>query len=153
MARNLQGGSDELATERIRTTLSSVGKKKEEVDCQELETLAPLHEQRVCFILIICNPCTAKMFFFMYKKWYSLYDKVYTKANLLRSFQQVKRNGGGAGIDGQTLEEFFSESPVLSEPITRRIIKQNLCTASGKTSVYTQSRREQTPIRNTDHTR
>ena len=42
----------------------------------------------------------------MHSKWYSLYDKVYAKANLRRSFQQVKRNGGIAGIDGQSIEDF-----------------------------------------------
>lgn len=42
----------------------------------------------------------------MHKKWYSLYDKVYSMANLEKSFTQVKRNGGAPGIDGQSLSDF-----------------------------------------------
>jgi len=42
----------------------------------------------------------------MQKKWYSLYDKVYSMANLSKSFTQVKRNGGVAGIDRQSLKDF-----------------------------------------------
>ena len=42
----------------------------------------------------------------MHKQWYSLYDKVYSMANLTKSFTQVKRNGGAPGIDGQSLSDF-----------------------------------------------
>lgn len=42
----------------------------------------------------------------MHSKWYSLYDKVYAKSNLAKSFHQVKRNGGVAGVDGQSVEDF-----------------------------------------------
>ena len=52
----------------------------------------------------------------MHRKWYSLYDKVYTKANLLKSFAQVKRNKGVAGVDGQSIEDFGKH---LSEELNR----------------------------------
>jgi group II intron reverse transcriptase/maturase len=42
----------------------------------------------------------------MHKKWYSLYDKVYSMANLKKSFTQVKRNGGASGVDGQSISDF-----------------------------------------------
>ncbi|HKK75584.1 MAG TPA: hypothetical protein VJ953_10970 [Saprospiraceae bacterium] len=42
----------------------------------------------------------------MHRKWYSLYDKVYLKANLNKVFIQVKRNNGAAGVDGQSIEGF-----------------------------------------------
>lgn len=42
----------------------------------------------------------------MHKKYYSLYDKVYSMTNLKKSFTQVKRNGGAPGIDGQRIEDF-----------------------------------------------
>lgn len=39
-------------------------------------------------------------------KWFSLIDKVYTQQNLRNSFGKVKRNGGSAGIDGQSVQTF-----------------------------------------------
>ena len=39
-------------------------------------------------------------------QWFSLIDKVYAKANLMRAFERVKANGGAAGVDHQTIEMF-----------------------------------------------
>ena len=39
-------------------------------------------------------------------KWFSLIDKVYALPNLRASFGRVKRNGGAAGVDHQTIEHF-----------------------------------------------
>jgi RNA-directed DNA polymerase len=39
-------------------------------------------------------------------KWYSLMDKVYALANLRAAYRRVKANGGAAGADHQTIEEF-----------------------------------------------
>jgi hypothetical protein len=39
-------------------------------------------------------------------KWFSLVDKVYTLANLRAGFKEVKKNGGVAGADHQTVEMF-----------------------------------------------
>ena len=47
-------------------------------------------------------------------KWYALIDKVYGKWNLLSSFWKVWRNGGSAGIDGQSVQSFEArEEPEL----------------------------------------
>jgi len=39
-------------------------------------------------------------------KWFSLMDKVYALPNLRSAFAQVKANGGAAGVDHVTVEEF-----------------------------------------------
>lgn len=39
-------------------------------------------------------------------KWFSLMDKVYALPNLRRAFERVKANGGAAGADQVTVEEF-----------------------------------------------
>jgi hypothetical protein len=39
-------------------------------------------------------------------KWFSLIDKVYALRNLRQAFARVKANGGGAGVDQVTVEEF-----------------------------------------------
>lgn len=39
-------------------------------------------------------------------KWFSLIDKVYALPNLRAAFARVKRNGGAAGVDHQTIEHF-----------------------------------------------
>jgi RNA-directed DNA polymerase len=38
--------------------------------------------------------------------WFRLWDKVYAPANLQCAFQKTLRNGGSAGVDGQTLGQF-----------------------------------------------
>lgn len=38
--------------------------------------------------------------------WYSLMDKVYSRRNLRASFARVKANGGAAGVDHVTVEQF-----------------------------------------------
>ena len=38
--------------------------------------------------------------------WFRLWDKVYAPANLQCAFQKARRNGGSAGVDGQTLAQF-----------------------------------------------
>jgi len=39
-------------------------------------------------------------------KWFSLVDKVYSLKNLRSAFKRVKANGGGAGVDHQTIAMF-----------------------------------------------
>lgn len=39
-------------------------------------------------------------------KWYSLMDKVYPVSNLRKAFERIKANGGAAGVDHVTVEEF-----------------------------------------------
>ena len=44
-------------------------------------------------------------------KWFSLMDKVWKMENLQSAMQQVLRNQGGAGIDGQNCEAYLKVSP------------------------------------------
>lgn len=44
------------------------------------------------------------------RKWYSLYDKVYALPNLRQAWEQVQGNGGAAGCDGQTVEQFAARA-------------------------------------------
>jgi len=46
-------------------------------------------------------------------KWYSLMDKVWSQGNLKSSMEQVCRNKGSAGVDGQSTEAFKQKSGVL----------------------------------------
>lgn len=39
-------------------------------------------------------------------KWFSLIDKVWRKENLQAAFRKVKANGGAAGVDHQSIEDF-----------------------------------------------
>lgn len=39
-------------------------------------------------------------------KWYSLSDKVWHLQTLFLAWQQVRRNGGGSGVDGQSIASF-----------------------------------------------
>jgi RNA-directed DNA polymerase len=39
-------------------------------------------------------------------KWYSLMDKVYRMENLQSAFEEVRKNKGAAGIDGQKVEQY-----------------------------------------------
>lgn len=41
--------------------------------------------------------------------WFSLIDKVYKMANLRRAFERVKTNGGAAGVDHQSIEEYEAD--------------------------------------------
>ena len=41
-------------------------------------------------------------------KWFALIDKVYAMPNLRAAFARVKANGGGAGVDHVTIEQFES---------------------------------------------
>lgn len=54
-------------------------------------------------------------------KWFSLMDKVWKMANLQSALQQVVRNQGGAGVDGQSCEDFLKVSsqrlPKLQEQL------------------------------------
>lgn len=43
------------------------------------------------------------------RKWYSLIDKIWAKANLEEAFREVKQNRGAAGIDRVTIKAFESE--------------------------------------------
>ena len=44
-------------------------------------------------------------------KWFSLMDKVWKMENLQSAMKQVMRNQGGAGVDGQSCEDYLKASP------------------------------------------
>ncbi len=48
----------------------------------------------------------------MVKVWYSLYNRMLNKRNLVRAFAKVKSSRGAAGIDGQTIKDFAASLPV-----------------------------------------
>ena len=49
-------------------------------------------------------------------KWFALIDKLYRIANLQSAFNQVWRNGGSAGVDGQSVQQFEAqEEPQLQQ--------------------------------------
>jgi RNA-directed DNA polymerase len=45
----------------------------------------------------------------MVKVWYSLYDRMLNRDNLVQAFLKVKSSKGSGGIDGQTIQD-LSES-------------------------------------------
>jgi RNA-directed DNA polymerase len=42
----------------------------------------------------------------MVKVWYSLYDRMLNRSNLVKAFLRVKSSKGAGGIDGQTIKDF-----------------------------------------------
>src|SRR5574337_1872457 len=44
-------------------------------------------------------------------KWFRLFDKVFAERNLWRAFQQVAVNGGAAGVDHVSVDEFARRLP------------------------------------------
>ena len=47
-------------------------------------------------------------------KWFRLWDKVCSEANLQRGFWSVWRNRGSAGVDGQTVEQFEQHMKMIA---------------------------------------
>jgi len=54
-------------------------------------------------------------------KWFSLMDKVYALRNLRRAFERVKSNGGAAGVDHVTVEEFERHLEANLEKLSQRL--------------------------------
>jgi RNA-directed DNA polymerase len=54
-------------------------------------------------------------------KWFSLMDKVYALPNLRRAFARVKANGGAAGVDHVTVEEFERHLEANLEKLARAL--------------------------------
>ena len=55
-------------------------------------------------------------------KWFSLIDKVSSKANLRASFEKVKANKGSAGVDHVTIEMFEVHMEENLEKLSRELI-------------------------------
>lgn len=58
-------------------------------------------------------------------KWFSLIDKVYSKANLTAAYKKVAKNKGAAGVDHQTIE-------MLKEHLTENIEYLSIILKDGK---------------------
>jgi RNA-directed DNA polymerase len=54
-------------------------------------------------------------------QWFSLIDKVYRAANLASGFAQVKRNGGAAGVDQQTIAMYERDLAANQEKLARQL--------------------------------
>jgi RNA-directed DNA polymerase len=54
-------------------------------------------------------------------KWFALIDKVYRMANLQSAFNQVWRNAGGAGIDGQSVKQFQAQEEQQFQQLSREL--------------------------------
>ena len=54
------------------------------------------------------------------RKYYSLYGRLLSRAALFEAYQQVKRNKGAAGIDGQSLKAFDKN---VSEELSRLLLE------------------------------
>jgi RNA-directed DNA polymerase len=54
-------------------------------------------------------------------RWFSLIDKVYSVLNLEASWQQVKRNRGGAGVDHMTIGRFSSHAEAHLESLREQL--------------------------------
>ena len=50
-------------------------------------------------------------------RWYSLMDKVWTPATLAAAWAKVRANGGAAGVDGQSLEQFAVREELYLEEL------------------------------------
>lgn len=54
-------------------------------------------------------------------KWFSLMDKVWKQENLQSATQQVLRNQGGAGVDGQSCERYRRQAPERLERLQQEL--------------------------------
>ncbi len=45
----------------------------------------------------------------MVKEWYSLYDRMLSKDNLISAFRKVKSAKGAPGIDGESIKDFEAD--------------------------------------------
>jgi RNA-directed DNA polymerase len=58
-------------------------------------------------------------------KWFALIDKVYRIANLQSAFNQVWRNGGSAGVDGQSIEQFEAQEERALQQLSQELQTQS----------------------------
>lgn len=54
-------------------------------------------------------------------KWYSLIDKVYAEETLKAAWKRVKRNGGSAGVDRETIKDFERRAGVRLTRLSQQI--------------------------------
>jgi RNA-directed DNA polymerase len=56
-------------------------------------------------------------------KWFSLIDKVYRLGTLRAAWRRVQANGGAAGVDGQSIEQFEAGAERYLGELERRFPK------------------------------
>jgi RNA-directed DNA polymerase len=54
-------------------------------------------------------------------RWFSLMDKVYARKNLEVSWEQVRRNQGAAGVDGQSVGRFQAQTTQYLDELEREL--------------------------------
>ncbi len=60
-------------------------------------------------------------------KWFSLIDKVFRRQTLEAAWEQVRRNGGAAGVDGQSLRRFEARASVYLEELSEQLQRGTYC--------------------------
>jgi len=60
-------------------------------------------------------------------KWFSLIDKVYAPGNLLAAFARVAANGGAAGVDHQTVEQYASQLAAHQQQLAQQLRQGTYC--------------------------
>jgi len=65
-------------------------------------------------------------------KWFALIDKVYRKETLRSAYYQVWRNGGSAGIDGQSVKQFETREEQNLDQLSQELQKQSYQPAAVK---------------------
>jgi len=58
------------------------------------------------------------------RRWYLLHDKLYGAANLKAAWEQVKENGGAAGVSGQTIAQYGDGLEHRLNDLARRLKEQ-----------------------------
>jgi RNA-directed DNA polymerase len=58
-------------------------------------------------------------------KWFALIDKVYRTGNLQSAFNQVWRNAGSAGIDGQSTKQFEAQEEQQLQQLSQELQSQS----------------------------
>lgn len=54
-------------------------------------------------------------------KWFSLIDKVYASGNLARAYTRVAANGGAAGVDHQTVQQYERQLQANQDKLARQL--------------------------------
>ena len=65
-------------------------------------------------------------------KWFALIDKVYRIANLQSAFNQVWRNGGSAGVDGQSVQQFEAQEEQQLQELSQELMNSTYRPAAVK---------------------
>ncbi len=59
------------------------------------------------------------------RRWYLLYDKLFTVPNLKAAWEQVEKNGGAAGVSGQTIAQYRDGLEQRLSDLAKRLKEQS----------------------------